>query len=515
MNLKKGLLLLFILFIGVGIVSASDVTEDTIDDTTTTTEVEENIQYTSNDYNIEEDNNLDNNNNEEQNNGSITVTNSNYDSVMSSLSTYDTVTFDDTFTGKTMNINSPVTITATNTAKFTDSQITITSNGVTISNLNIENNNIEGSVITATNVNNITLNLNNITTTNTNNSQKAIGITFNNVNNSYITNSNITVSGYPQTMGWENSTGVWLSESQVTGIYMIQVNNVNVINNIITVTNSSLPVNNFTTIEGITLKTNSNNVNITDNSLYLNGSNYVYAISLSNVVNYVNISNNGILMSSNNYLNGIQLDKTNHTTVYNNTIMGYSNVESEYIPSFERVAYGIVVTTSNYMATSSESVNNTISSNSIILEAPIVYAIELYLTDNNTLENNEIDIVGNITIGIGLYNSSNNDIYGNIIEIESHNKTVSAYFYEQITPTSTGIIIVGNESSTNNIMNYNEIYIEDYNNNRNDDLYCIIIRATGNTVTYNILISDDINEIHGGDECVDKDNGNTVNNNYP
>jgi len=508
-NFKKVGLLLLILFVGISVVSASDDLDDnTLEQTYESQQVVE-----SNSYDNIENTNINENLNDDEDTTPVTVTNANYDNVMSSLSNYDTITFDDTFTGKTMNINAPVTITATSTAQFTDSQISITVSGVTISNLNIENTDIDGSVITATNVNNIILDSNNIVTNNANNYEKAIGITFNNVNNSYIQNSNIIVSGYPQTMGWDNTTGVWLSESQVTAIYMSQVNYINVTNNYVSVNNSSLPVNDYTTVEGITLKTNSNYVNITNNEIYINGSNYVYAISLSNVVTHANISNNGILMISNNYLNGIQLDKTNHSYVYNNTILGYSIIESEYVPSYERVAYGIVVTTSNYMATSAESVNNTISSNSIILESTIIYAIELYMADEITIEYNEITAEGNVTIGIGLYNSSNNNISENIIELEAHNKTINPQFYEQIPPISGGIIIIGNESSTNNYVTENMVIISD-DQSRSDVLYSIIVRATGNYITDNLLESDAIGTEYPltQDDSVDADDGNTVNN---
>ena len=508
-NIKKVVLLLLILFVGISVVSASDDFDDnTLEQTYESPQVEE-----SNYYNNLENTNINENLNDDEDTTPVTVTNANYDTVMGSLSNYDTITFDDTFTGKTMNINAPVTITATSTAQFTDSQISITVSGVTISNLNIENTDIDGSVITATNVNNIILDSNNIVTNNANNYEKAIGITFNNVNNSYIQNSNIIVSGYPQTMGWDNTTGVWLSESQVTAIYMSQVNYINVTNNYVSVNNSSLPVNDYTTVEGITLKTNSNYVNITNNEIYINGSNYVYAISLSNVVTHANISNNGILMISNNYLNGIQLDKTNHSYVHNNTILGYSIIESEYVPSYERVAYGIVVTTSNYMATSAESVNNTISSNSIILESAIIYAVELYMADETTIEYNEITCEGNVTIGIGLYNSSDNTISGNTITLDAHNKTIDTSFYEQITPTSCGIIIVGNENSSNNNVYNNQILVED-DEYRDDNLFSIIVRASGNSITNNNLLSGDMNDILGGDDSVSADNGNTVSGNY-
>ena len=496
-----------ILFVSLTAVSATDIINDDsnavavetpqVDQTNNMEYVQESVQET--------DNNDDTT--------SATVTNSNYNQVMSSLSSYDTITFDDTFTGKTMNINSPITITATSTAKFTNSQISITANGVSISNLNIENTNVAGSVITATDVNNIILNSNNITTTNTNNYQKAIGITFNNVNNSNITNSNITVSGVPQNLGWDNSTGVWLSESQVTGIYMSEVNYINVTNNYLIVTNSTDPIDDNTTIEGITLKTNSNYANITDNTIEINGSNYVYAISLSNVVKHTNISNNNILMLSNNYLNGIQLDKTKHSIVYNNTILGSTIPESTYVPSFERVAYGIVVTTSSFPPIYGESTNNTIRANSIDLDATIVYAIELYLANDTIIDSNTVIATGNITIGIGLYNSSNNIIKENDIELDAHNKTINTQFYEQIPKTSTGIIIVGNASSTNNNVTENIITVND-DQSRSDILYSIIVGATGNSITDNLLESNAIGTTYPlqQDTSVDADNGNTVNN---
>ena len=509
-NYKKVGLLLLILFVGISVVSASDDFDDnTLEQTYESQQVTE-----SNSYDNIENTNINENLNDDEDTTPVTVTNANYDAVMGSLSNYDTITFDDTFTGKTMNINAPVTITATSTAQFTDSQISITVSGVTISNLNIENTNIDGSVITATNVNNIILDSNTIVTNNENNYEKAIGITFNNVNESNITNNIITVSGYPQNLGWDNSTGVWLSESQVTGIYMSQVNYINVTDNTLTVTNSSTPIPDNTTIEAITLKTNSNYVNITDNSIDVSGSNYVYGISLSNVVNYAYIANNGILIFSNNYINAIQLDKTKHSVVYNNEILGSTFPESTYVPSHERVAYGIVVTTSSFPPIYGESTNNTIRANTIDLESTIVYAIELYLANDTIIDGNEITVTGNITIGIGLYNSSNNRIEENIIDLEAHNKTISPQFYEQIPKTSCGIIIVGNSSSTNNNITDNAIMVSD-DQSRTDTLYCVIVRATGNKVVENELETtfDGITPVLTGDNAVDYDSGNTVNSN--
>ena len=98
-----------ILFVSLTAVSATDIINDDsnavavetpqVDQTNNMEYVQESVQET--------DNNDDTT--------SATVTNSNYNQVMSSLSSYDTITFDDTFTGKTMNINSPITITATST----------------------------------------------------------------------------------------------------------------------------------------------------------------------------------------------------------------------------------------------------------------------------------------------------------------------------------------------------------------------------------------------------------------
>ena len=480
MNIKNFVLMFVVLLIGLTVVSASEVNDDT---TTVETPIEETNELIEVSQQTGTDNNYDNNKNigneELLHDPPVqkTITPSSYSTDIQNMADYDIVTFDGVFTPTQtyglLTIPHDVNITSTTGSKFEDTRFVIASNNVVIENLTIENDDgTSGSVISTYGYNNIQIANNVITFTKTT-AGETIGIKLNSTNTLNITNNTITINGYPQDR-YDHTT--WAYTIYNTALVVDNAYDVNITENRITAT-ASTPTQSYGTNEGMNIR-NAHDVKIEENNVTVSGGDYNYAITIENVYNS-NTSYNKLISNSENYAAGLQLICVSYSKATYNKITATAQNTTLNPTSGEAVAYGIYLTSNYAPATTT---NNEITYNNITIQATVGYGIEGYIIYDNQINYNKINVVGNVVMGIGLYNSSLIELYENTILVVGNSRNLNN-FYEQIPPVTTGIKIVGEGNSTMNGIYGNMITVSDSNNF--NSVYTVILEADENTVASN------------------------------
>ncbi|RAP45859.1 MAG: hypothetical protein BZ136_08170 [Methanosphaera sp. rholeuAM74] len=485
MKLKNIIILVMLLLVGLTVVSASEVNDDTTNvetPTEETTEITEVSQQSGTDNNYNSNNNI--GNEELLNDPPVqkTITPSSYSTDIQNIATYDIVTFDGVFTTFETNglltIPHDVNITSTTGSKFEDTRFVIASNNVVIENLTIENDDgTSGSVISTYGYNNIQLANNVITFTKTT-AGETIGIKLNSTNTLNITNNTITINGYPQDR-YDHTT--WAYTIYNTALVVDNAYDVNITENRITAT-ASTPTQSSGTNEGMNIR-NAYDVKIEENNVTVSGGDYNYAITIENVYNS-NTSYNKLISNSENYAAGLQLICVSDSKATHNVITATAHNTTLNPTSGEAIAYGIYLTNNYAPAVSNY---NIVEYNDITVQSTIGYGIEGYLIDDNEIKYNNINVIGTKVMGIGLYNSSLNELEYNIISVMASYSDDLSYVYEQIPPETTGIKIVGGGNSSVNIVDYNTITVLDLLNP--NTAYAVIVEADSNYVQENHLIS--------------------------
>ncbi|MEE1118170.1 beta strand repeat-containing protein, partial [Methanosphaera sp.] len=442
-KMKGCLVFLVLLFITIGAVSATDVSDDSTvvaDDVPTAYSTEEAISY---------------------------------ETSTSSDNSPDTRT--------TINDNSVVTVGDNevidgNGSTFTNTSFKVTGNNVVLSNFCVDNNDFASSVIDATGVNNLTIA--NVCLTTTNTDGITFGIDFTNTTNSIIRDSTITVNAPSQAQIWKNDTGYWYSTLPVSAILMDGSQNIAVTQNTIGITNTTESYQG-TTMPAVTVKNNAQNINITNNDISASGANYVYGVMMNDVVSNVKVLNNNVTVTGPLYVAGIDASTSTQSTISDNKIVvSSSNPTGIYYNGTESLAYGVILAT--YTAGNSQ---NTVNGNNITLDGNVAYGIEnIYGTDNN-INNNQITITAKRGLGIATHTSNNNHYDNNNIVINCNQDSINN-FYEMVTPTNVGIIIL---NSTDNQINNNYIKINE--TSTTNTTYAIILdeNTTRNTGSNNEL----------------------------
>lgn len=519
-NINKIFILTIIFFLAVGAVSATEL-DDATDDVSDMTSVDApQVIETTNTVSDVDNTELNELNTEEETqictgrtySNPITITPNNYQTDMSNIYNYDAVEFSGTFTstltGGSISITSPIVFTSISGATFEDTQFVINSDDVTIKNLIIENDDgTSGSAISATGYDNIEVINNSITVTKTT-AGETVGIKFNSTNNQTICGNNITMNIYPQ-YRWEEipSTpyNIWLFHLYNSAIVVDDSYDVNIQYNIIISSNVTETEVNGTN-EGINIR-NSFDIDVNYNDITVNGGDFAYALTFEEVTTS-NALNNVIEVNSENYGAGIQMIEVTDSEVSYNDIDVTSINTTEDPSSGEAFGYGI------YMSTNwgpSQTTGNTVTYNNITVQSTIGYGIEGYIIDENVINYNNINMIGNVVMGIGLYNSSYNELYYNNISIVGNYRTLSS-FYEQIPPQTTGIKIVGNDSSSVNFIENCIITVLDLTNT--NPVYSIILEADLNGVYDNYLTSSNglFNILIGDNSVLNSGTGNVISN---
>lgn len=523
-NINKIFILSIIFFLAVGAVSATEL-DDATDDVSDMTSVDApQVIETTNTVSDVDNTELNELNTEEETqictgrtySNPITITPNNYQTDMSNIYNYDAVEFSGTFTstltGGSISITSPIVFTSISGATFEDTQFVINSDDVTIKNLIIENDDgTDGAAISATGYDNIEVINNSITVTKTTYGE-TVGVKFNSTNNQTICGNNITMNIYPQ-YRWEIIYHPEEGETPEYYEYIYHLNNsaivvdnsneVNIQYNKI-ISSNATTTEYFGTNEGINIR-NSYDIDVNYNDVTINGGDFAYAITFEEVTTS-NALNNTLEVNSENYGTGIQMIEVTNSQVSYNDIDVTSINTTEDPSSGEAFGYGI------YMSTNwgpSQTTGNTVTYNNIQVQSTIGYGIEGYIIDENVINYNNINMIGNVVMGIGLYNSSYNALYYNNISVAGNYRTLGN-FYEQIPPETTGIKIVGNDSSSYNFIENCIITVLDLTNP--NLVYSIILEADLNGVYDNYLTSVNglFNILIGDNSALDSGTGNEI-----
>lgn len=301
-------------------------------------------------------------------------------------------------------------------------------------------------------------------------------------------------------------------------IYIVDSDNVNILNNDMVISIPSVPVT-YDPItydaevlsEGIFIE-NSNNLNIDSNNIIVNYSNFngnydsIYALNII-AGNNVSIRNNNITTKGHTYTYGINIDSKNMTLDSNNIYISSDNnyaagiqingdstgiiKNNEILIESPIVAYGI------YSSSFPNKNNNiTYDSNSVVGNSSYVYGI--YLSGyNETLLNNNISLIGNFTVGIASSADLLTLIENNILTT-GNNIGNASNCGDSIVAETTGIKIAsGDVTVVNCTVKTNGDYA---------------INTTGaGSITYNYLIAN----VGLGNDAVKFNNKTIVENNGP
>jgi hypothetical protein len=485
-NIKKILLfsIFIIILIGISGVNAQEVSNDTI-----SSDLSDNVQVSTDTvYNTDLNSNINNNDNIEKittkqkniktDDSSIDITNENYDQLGTYMNQYSTLNFVDDFDGKTIDITNGVTITSSPDYTFTNSHFTVNANGVTINNLNIVNtDNSDSSAIFVNAKNNVNINNNHITVTKTT-SGTTYAIELNGTSNSVINSNTIVVNAYPQAKQWINTSATnYIGIVKVSGIVVDDSDYVDVTYNDITVTNSTETGYSTSTFEGITIRNESTYVSARNNDIDVSNANYTYGITIEKS-DRCNATYNTIALSSENYVCGIEVMEDKHTLLSHNTITGTAYKYQNTNLVGESFAYGIYLS-ANYITDMTQNV--TVSYNTINLASNIVYGIEGYkisttsASTRNYIKYNTITVTGNVSMGMGFDTTYRTYVQNNVIIVNGYNRTLG-YYYEEITPITTGIELEDSTLSLSNEITDNHILVTEHNTVV-DTIYAVVIKA--------------------------------------
>ena len=464
--------------------SSSDLSDNTqistydVDDNTLNSNVNNNVEkITAKQKNIKTDED------------SIDITNENYNQLGTYMNQYSTLNFADDFDGKTIEITNGVTITSSPDYTFTNSHFIVNSNGVTINNLNIVNtDNSDSSAIFVNAKNNVNINNNHITVTKTT-SGTTYAIELNGTSNSVINSNTIVVNAYPQAKQWINTSATnYIGIVKVSGIVVDDSDYVDVTYNDITVTNSTETGYSTSTFEGITIRNESTYVSARNNDIDVSNANYTYGITIEKS-DRCNATYNTIALSSENYVCGIEVMEDKHTLLSHNTITGTAYKYQNTNLVGESFAYGIYLS-ANYITDMTQNV--TVSYNTINLASNIVYGIEGYKITTasglirNYINYNTITVTGNVSMGMGFDTTYRTYVQNNVIIVNGYNRTLG-YYYEEITPITTGIELEDSTLSLINQITNNHILVTEHNAVV-DTIYAIVLKSAS-TAQNNYLTS--------------------------
>ncbi|RAP47905.1 MAG: hypothetical protein BZ136_05675 [Methanosphaera sp. rholeuAM74] len=484
MNINYKKLIIFmtlvVLLLGAAAVSAADTNDTTTDATTNdasvSTQTQKIADTPANDENvIVEDKNTDNKIMKEKKTVKTTLNTeyvypNNFASKITDEGTYSNTEFifSGTFSNLgsyTLNLENVIFTIEYDDARFTGTTFTLKGTNYNVSGLIIDNSasptSLDDSAITIRNSEFVNIKLNDISYTKA--SGDVHGISVFESDNVNVTNNSVTVTGLPQSMGWNNDSGVYSGAVAVSGIVVGNAPYVNVTNNTIVVQSTTPSVSDYTTNEGLTIKNeNTQHVMAINNTINVTGAQYNYGTTISDSASHILIDNNTFNMTGAIYNCGIQFDNSNSSDITHNHIYCVSNGVSEN-PDTDAMCYGII----NTCWYKPKNIYVDIKHNYINLTANINYGMELYLTGYSTIQNNTIICDGKKSMGIGAYQVDNTDIIENHIHAKGTTDAVNN-IVEVITPNNYGIYTA---SCTTTKVNGN--YICEHNSVDLTDVYAI------------------------------------------
>ncbi len=506
-KLTKSIFLALLLVLCMSVAVAADVSENTAGDVATTPDTDtatvdaqtvDTVQSTI----------MDNNVNKQDETQPRHVPGDNYTFANETLD----ITSDE-YDGHTLTLLDNVNVMSSTNQALSNIAFTVQGTNVLIQGLNITNINQNNVVINVlNNSRNVHILNNNITTISddTTNPVEVKAITINGTNISQINGNNIYVAGVPQNDTWIRITETPSHSVDIPKVDAIEIwnsENINVLNNVITVTNTTIPETlNYSTAKGIVINNYTKDSLVDNNNITMDGYNYIHAISLCNQVTGITVSNNNIQMNGTNYINGVYLHYVTYSYITNNHISGRCFNTTTNPVSNESLAYGVNVITEDLLNQPyAESVGNFIRYNTINLTSTIVYGVELCFTNDNTVSYNWMYLNGSVVNGIPMVMSENNIIEHNLIKIKSFYsdlRNVTEFIRPKFT---TGIRVY--VACEGNEINYNSILVDEENDS---DIHAIVMEWEYNTVSYNQLTAISDGTLTGNNAVSDEEYDNDV-----
>ncbi len=284
---------------------------------------------------------------------------------------------------------------------------------------------------------NTIINNNDVLVTNNGNSGITRGIFTNNTSNNVINNNNVVVYGPADTIIFVNNEGV----ADTIAIFNRNGDNTTIANNVVVANTTNGNSSLFGTISGIGVR-QSNDVNITNNIVTVTGGNYAYGINVIYNVTNVRVTNNKVTTTGPKYSAGIQVtDNVKNSYIVSNTIIALDNLST----NDTTISYGIIVSTMNDQVSS----NSTIAKNTINLKSLVNYGIEAYKLDNTKIMYNEITAIGAYSTGIALDTCENSTIKTNVINTIGNSSIAIASITEDIAPSNVGILVQNGTTNSN------------------------------------------------------------------
>lgn len=441
----------------------------------------------------------------------IDVTPSDYNTILGNGpqngTTYNFKNGDFTLGVKTFEHMNNVVFTSTNKdARFVDTTFYINGSNILISNLKFNNTNNPTSDSAITVYDSYNVNITGIKIGIYKTSGPVHGIKILQTDTARIEYNNVTVTGQPQGMGWNNESGEWAGAVAVSGIVLGNSPNIEVNYNNFTVKNTTQPFDGFyTTAEGVTVKASgSTQISVYGNNITVTGSQYNYGTTVSADASHVSFVSNHFNVTGERYVCGLQFDNVKYTNAFSNTINLYTKEGTVPLgTSEEALAYGVIAT----CWSSARSLQNGISSNTITITANAAYGIEAYLVKEDAINGNNILIHAKKAIGIAGKGSSQCNLTGNTIKLNTTGEAVHG-FIEEIPISTTGIKWIS--GNLNNIKN-NKIYI---NTSTTTGINTIDLSGNNNNITGNKLtVTDGTTTVSGSTTMSISGSGNYQDNN--
>ncbi|MBR3213681.1 MAG: right-handed parallel beta-helix repeat-containing protein, partial [Methanosphaera sp.] len=314
-------------------------------------------------------------------------------------------------------------------ATFTNTTFIIEAHNNTIHNMNINNTDTSGYIITL--IGNDNRVNNNILTQYNSNGQTA-AIYNNNGENNIISNNTINVTGPSLSITYSGGT----STANTQAILSVGGQNNQIIYNNITVSNSTdAELEQFSTIEAITAPQGINN-NISYNNIYCTGARFNYGINtLDNVINN-KITYNNITVTGYRYTDGIQVGNAATGNIIANNNINLTCLNTTPVDE-AAISYGVIITSQGGQTSD----NNTITENTININGAVNYGMEIYTATNTKITENNITLNGVKSMGIGYAHSPNSLVANNTLIITDDSSQPLNSVTEEIQPLSVGIRI--------------------------------------------------------------------------
>ena len=419
--------------------------------------------------------------------------------------------FEGVFNNREMVITIPLNITTAETqAVLNNCTLVVGANDVNITDIQMNSNDVEGSLIYVEDAENTRIENNDLTLIN--NGEKVITNTIDITDSEsiIIRGNNITTVGPEEDIIYDN---LGQFKQIYTASINIETSNAVTIENNTVSTKGNGKITDVGTIYGINVigkyiyddEQYIEFTKITDNTVHTEAAQYAYGINVGHATTGL-VTGNDVISVGGNYADAIQGYNVYDFEFTDNTV----NVISD------NMAYGIIAEGFFYMDDDYNMdwptvEDNVIANNEITLKGKDAWAVEIVIGTKNTVEYNNITIVASNGVGVGIGDCDATIIENNNIDITATQES-GINNGDAVDSYTTGVKITPSNSRIkspheNNVTSNNITIIA-----TNDDVSAVNVTSDDNIISDNYLLS----PAGRGDKAVaDTGEDNTIENNIP